>query len=153
MDENEKLTTDENQEAINKKKEKAKITAEIVEQHQEIMLAGVPYKMRRLNTRDVFRYTKIMSKAMRAVGNVDINPEAGPEIFGMVMVEGLSMADSEVAQFFGDIIGLKGEEFFNLPPEAFGEFMEQLSTHHDMASFFQIVLRNMQTTGALWQKS
>ncbi|MGB9866714.1 MAG: hypothetical protein ACPLPR_02245 [Bacillota bacterium] len=129
-------------------KGKSNDEAVILDAGQEVEIAGRRYTMRRLTTRDVFTFSKLIAKALKTVGNEVVT---NPDVFGVVLMAGLSENDREIAGFFGSLIGLSADEFLALPPEAFGEFLDILPQHYDLQAFFGAVLKAVRALGSLWQ--
>lgn len=120
----------------------------ILEAGQQVTLAGRTYTMRRLSTRDVFAFSKLIARALKAVGNQDV---LNPDAFGIVLMAGLAENDREIAGFYGSLIGLSADEFLALPPEAFGDFLDALPRQYDLQAFFGAVLKSVRALGSLWQ--
>jgi hypothetical protein len=121
----------------------------ILAEGQDVMICGAPYTFRRMDTRDVFAFAKILSKAIATVGNVQVE---NPDSMGLIILTGLAENDREVGKFYGSLVGLSGEEFMSQPPEFFGEFIDLLPQHYDMANFLQTVMKAVKSLGSLWQK-
>jgi hypothetical protein len=120
----------------------------ILETGQQVMLAGRTYTMRRLTTRDVFAFAKLIADAMKAVGNVAVS---SAEELGVLMMAGMAEADEQQAEFYGSVIGLSAAEFLALEPAAFADFLTALQEHQDMMAFFDAVLKATRALGGLWQ--
>ncbi len=122
--------------------------AVILETGQEVEIAGRKYSMRRLTTRDVFTFSKLVVKALKNAGNQEV---AGPDTLGFVLMAGMAENDREIAQFYGSLIGLSAEEFLELPAEAFSEFLDVLPRQYDLQAFFEAVNKAVRALGSLWQ--
>lgn len=120
----------------------------ILETGWQVTLAGRTYTMRRLNTRDVFAFAKLIAQAMRSLGNVEI--QTADEL-GVLMMAGMAEADEQQAKFYGSVIGLSAAEFLELEPAAFADFLTALQEHQDMMAFFDAVLKATRALGGLWQ--
>ena len=120
-----------------------------LERAVEVKLGGKPYKMRRLTTRDVFTYCKLIARAMKVVGREDVT---SPEGFGLIMLAGMAEADAELLGFYSSIVGMAPEEFGNQPPEFLADFLEELPKHIDLAVFSKAVALAIQAQGSLWQQ-
>lgn len=131
------------------KKDKNKELEIIVEEGIEVEILGNKYKMRRLNTRDVFTFSKLLSKAIK---NYEGSSISSDEAFALALISGMADNDEEVAKFYGSLLGMSAEEFFNQPSEFLNEFLEVLPKHYDLESFFITVLKTIQTMATLWQK-
>lgn len=122
----------------------------ILDTATDVTLAGKTYKMRRLSTRDVFTFAKMMGQIM---GKVEMNASETEEMFGAKMMAQFLGATEEMAGFYGSLIGLTEDEFLGLPPIAFSEFIEQFAEQQDVAAFFAAVLKALGAMGQLWQNA
>lgn len=120
----------------------------IIEDGIEVEILDKKYTMRRLNTRDVFTFSKILSKAIKNYDGDSLNSE---EAFALALISGMADNDVEVATFFGSLIGMSAEEFMNMPPEFLDVFLDKLPQHYDLEHFFTTVLKTIQRMATLWQ--
>ncbi|HHV79092.1 MAG TPA: hypothetical protein GXX40_05700 [Firmicutes bacterium] len=120
----------------------------ILETGQEVEIADRKYTMRRLTTRDVFAFSKLVTKALKSTGNQEV---ANPDALGFVLMAGMAENDHEVAAFYGSLIGLSADEFLALPAEAFSDFFDALSRSYDLQAFFEAVTKAVRALGSLWQ--
>jgi hypothetical protein len=93
------------------------------------------HTMRSLKTSDIFKMSKILKKM-----NLKIDPKGktqeqlGAE-FVIAAAENLHLAEKEVNEFLGDLIGLKGEEFADLPIFEAVDIIKQFKAQPGVANF------------------
>ena len=94
------------------------------------------YKMRNLVTNDVYKMSKILKK-MGLKLNIEKKTQAqlGAELIFSIM-ENLYLAQDEVNDFLGNLVGLKADEFGVLPIEDSMNIMTMFKEQPGLASFF-----------------
>ena len=126
----------------------------ILQDQIDIKLAGQPYKMRRVTTKEVFLFADLISQSIRKVGP-EIFAQAGDDdavmAMGMQLMAAITGNGEVFAEFYGVLLGMTAEQFLALPPEAAADFLEELPRHQDMRSFFNSVARVMTAMGSLWR--
>lgn len=135
-------------------------SSSVLTEGPEIVLSGKTYTMRRLSTKDVFKFAKIMGKVVAKIGTLDVGDvdpknltESNLMSIGMNIMTGLADADVEMAAFYGGVIGISGDEFMALPPADFTTFIDALQKHEDLMSFFGAVVRAVRAMGQAFQIS
>lgn len=97
------------------------------------------YELRNLKTSDIFKMSKVLKK-------MDINIEikegmsqnqVGFEIINEIF-SNLHLAEKEVAEFMGDLIGISGKEFEELPIDVTMEVMAQFKDLDGVESFLKL---------------
>lgn len=101
--------------------------------------------MRKLKFNDVYKMSKILKKIkiseeVRLEGKTQT--EAGVELV-MGILENLDKAQNEVNDFLGELTGMSGEEFGNLPPEEFLKHIEDFKNQPGIGDFFSAAGRLM----------
>jgi hypothetical protein len=149
---NEKVTEVSKDQKNDKEEQNEKDAEVILEDGQKVILCGKKYTLRRLNVKDVFAFSKLLSKSAKDamlqiadINNVDTN------MFAFLLMEGLADNQSEVAETYGSFISMKGEDFLTQPPEFFDQFLAVIKEQYDLKSFFTTVLKTIQSLGSLWQ--
>jgi len=135
---------------MSKKSQEVNTSSDIIlADSMEVLIAGKMYNLRRLNVKDVFTFSKIMAKALKTIGNIDIKD---PTTLGLILMAGMAEEDMQVAGWCSSLIGVSVKEFMELPPEALGDLFDALPQHYDMTSFFAQVMKTIKTMGSLWQR-
>lgn len=99
------------------------------------------YKLRKLKTNDIFKMSKILKKMNLKIDTKDKNQEQlGAEIIQMI-VENLYLAQDEVNEFIGGLVGLTGEKFGELDIEESQAIFMQFKEMPQIASFFKLASR------------
>jgi hypothetical protein len=113
--------------------------------------------MRKLSTRDGFKLSKILRQLglkdqiklfLRGVSVdgkskeelAETQKQMGIELFSD-MLESLSDAEPEIAEFIGGLVGLKGDEFLDLPIEDCIDVLKQFKNQTGLRSFLQLAAR------------
>lgn len=123
-----------------------------LEDGQVVTLAGKSYTMRRLSTKDVFKFAKILTKATKAATMaVGLDMKVTQETFGLVLMAGMAEEDQEIAGFYGGLIDMSSDEFLAQPPKFFNDFLDELPKHYDLAAFFTTALKATQAMGSLFK--
>ncbi len=94
--------------------------------------------MRQLKTNDVFLMSRILKKINI---NLDINgtdEEVGIKLL-MEVAENAYLAQNEINEFFGDLVGMTGEEFGNLPIKESMAIMSEFKQLDGVVDFFKLV--------------
>lgn len=98
------------------------------------------YQMRKLKTKDIFKFSKVLSKIEMDFTSIKTDglnqSQAGIAIMKLVF-ENLHKAEDEVAEFIGDLVGLTGEEFSDLEFEDTLVIMEQFKNIKGLDTFFK----------------
>lgn len=102
--------------------------------------------MRDLKTSDIFKMSKIMNKIKlrdqigemfgNAKGLEGKEAELGMTFIAMLF-ENMHLAENEISDFVGDIVGMTGQEFQDLPIKESIEIIKQLKERNDLADFFR----------------
>lgn len=102
--------------------------------------------MRELIFKDVYSMSKILKK-MEIKIDVDgkTQEQVGAEMI-LRIGENLHLAEKEVNNLLGDLIGMKGEEFANLPITKSIEYYEQFKKLPGINDFLQSVGQLMKQT-------
>lgn len=92
--------------------------------------------MRRLQTKDVFKVSKIIKKM-----NLDFTisegmsqHEAGTLVIKH-MAENMHMAEAEITDFMADLVGMSAEDYAKLPLIDTMKYFEELKEQEDIKSF------------------
>ena len=92
------------------------------------------YKIRQLQTSDIFTMSKILKKMEIVVDfNADIEQSGGEFIFQIA--ENLHKAEDETSEFLGGLIGLSGQEFKDLPLEETIKILNSIKGIKNIGSF------------------
>ncbi|MFZ5352740.1 MAG: hypothetical protein ACOZCL_08455 [Bacillota bacterium] len=94
--------------------------------------------MRDLKTNDIFKMSKILKKMQL---NIDVNGKSQDQVgaeFIKSIFESLHLAQNEINEFLGDIFGMTGEEFGNLPLEESLEYVKQFKSIPNLSNFFKL---------------
>ena len=94
--------------------------------------------MRQLTTNDVFKMSRILKKI-----NINLDSKGTDEEIGMKLLmqiaENAYLAQNEINEFFGDLVGMTGEEFGNLPIKESMAIMSEFKQLDGVADFFSLV--------------
>jgi hypothetical protein len=113
--------------------------------------------MRKLSTRDGFKLSKILRQLglkdqiklfLRGVSVdgkskeelAETQKQMGIELFSDLL-DSLSDAEPDIAEFIGGLVGLKGDEFLDLPIEDCIEVLKQFKNQTGLRSFLQLAAR------------
>ena len=100
------------------------------------------YEMRGLKTSDIYKMSRILKKMNLDLVADDTTTQVQ---MGVQMIkkigENLHMAEDEVNEFMGGMVGLSGEEFGNLPIEDTIQIMEQFKEQKGLTSFFKLAAK------------
>ena len=100
------------------------------------------YEMRGLKTSDIYKMSRILKRM-----NLDLvaDDKTTQVQMGVQMIkkigENLHMAEDEVNEFMGGMVGLSGEEFGNLPIEDTIQIMERFKDQKGLTSFFKLAAK------------
>lgn len=101
--------------------------------------------MRGLTFQDVYSMSRIMKK-MQLKDSLDVEgktqSQAGAELI-LSVGENLYLAENEVNNFLGDLVGMSGEEFAKLPITDGLKYYEEFKTLPGIESFFKSASRLM----------
>ena len=99
--------------------------------------------MRQLKTNDVFLMSRILKKI-----NINLESKGTDEEIGMKLLiqvaENAYLAQSEINTFLGDLVGMTGEEFGNLPLKESMSIMNEFKQLDGVADFFSLVGQSTQ---------
>lgn len=97
------------------------------------------YKIRKLKTSDVFKMSKILKKMNLkvAVEKGMSQEQVGFEIMNQV-VSNLHLAEKEVSDFLGDLVGMSGDEFSELSIDETFEIISQFKELDGVANFLKL---------------
>lgn len=94
--------------------------------------------MRQLTTNDVFKMSRILKKI-----NIDLESKGTDEEIGMKLLiqvaENAYLAQNEINEFLGDLVGMTGEEFGNLPIKESLAIMSEFKQLDGVVDFFKLV--------------
>jgi hypothetical protein len=108
------------------------------------------YSVRSLRTGDIFKMSKILKKlglkvkttykevdeTGKEVVKTKTQQQIGTEVL-MSLAENLHLAEEEVNDFLGDLVGMPGWEFAALPIEESWEIIKEFKTSPGVATFLQ----------------
>ena len=101
--------------------------------------------MRALKFNDVYKMSKILKK-IKVSEEIELEgktqTQVGVELFSGV-IENLDKAQSEINEFLGELVGISGEEFGNLPPDEFVKHIEDFKNQPGLDVFFKVAGRLM----------
>lgn len=96
--------------------------------------------LRKLNGFDLFKVSKIIKKMNLLEMDIDIKNKSKEEI-GMQMikliVENMDVAQTEIADFLGGLVGMKPEEFLNQDIDVIFETIAEVKNIPGVENFFQ----------------
>lgn len=97
------------------------------------------YEIRSLKTSDVFKMSKILKKMSIkiAVEKGMTQEQVGFEIMNQV-VSNLHLAEKEVSDFLGDLVGISGNEFSELSIDETFEIISQFKDLDGVANFLKL---------------
>ena len=100
--------------------------------------------MRDLIMSDVYKMSKILKKmGLKPIIDGDMSQvQAGIEII-MQVFENLHLAEKEVNDFIGDLVGITGDEFSKLPFEEGQKYIEEFKNKPGIVNFFKSAGRLM----------
>ena len=94
--------------------------------------------MRQLKTNDVFLMSRILKKM-----NINLESKGTDEEIGMKLLiqvaENAYLAQNEINEFFGDLVGMTGEEFGSLPLKESLAIVNEFKKLDGVADFFSLV--------------
>lgn len=96
--------------------------------------------MRRLQTKDVFKVSKIIKKIGLnfTIGEGMTKHEAGTLVIKHI-IENMHMAETEITDFMADLVGMSVEEYTKLPIVETMKYFEELKEQEDIKSFLAFV--------------
>lgn len=98
------------------------------------------YKVRRLNTSDLFTMTKIMSKISGDVREALKGLQIGAidsQLFGIIVIEAaMKHAETDLKTLLADVIAMETEEFENLPFDAPIDILGIVAEQENLKDFF-----------------
>lgn len=94
--------------------------------------------MRQLKTNDVFLMSRILKKININLDSKGTDEEIGLKLL-MQVAENAYLAQSEINTFLGDLVGMTGEEFGNLPLKESMPIMNEFKQLDGVADFFSLV--------------
>lgn len=104
--------------------------------------------MRQLQTNDVFRMSRIFKKLSIKASDIDLGaeqekeeaPENADEKLALAVilkvVENLYLAQAEINEFLGDLVGMTGDEFGKLPIKETIRHIKEFKELDGIADFF-----------------
>ena len=100
------------------------------------------YEMRGLKTSDIYKMSRILKKMNLDLVADDTTTQVqmGVQFFKRI-AENLHLAEEDVNDFMGGMVGLSGEEFGNLPIEDTMQIMEQFKGQKGLTSFFKLAAK------------
>ncbi|WLR50031.1 hypothetical protein LC040_12130 [Bacillus tianshenii] len=124
---------------------------ELLNEGDKVTIDGTEYKVKRLSTRDVFRFVRMISKlglgefaSMMQQSKKDGEDPAGKgsidyKIVGFKLVSNITRIENEVMEFAASKIGVKVEEFEEMPADALIDVLQTVFEGNDMKAFFSKV--------------
>jgi len=95
-------------------------------------------KLRKLKTNDIYKMSKILKKMNLKFNVKDKTQEQlGAEMIQSI-IENLYMAQEEVNDFLGGLVGMSGEDFGELDIEESQEIIKQFKEIPQLANFFKL---------------
>ncbi len=105
-------------------------------------------EIRRLKTKDVFKFRKILKKInendiltdllKKAVEETETEETIGVEIIGFI-IDNLDVAEQEILEFLGDICGLSSDEFLNLDLIDVQKIAKEIAEKNNLTAFLKAV--------------
>jgi hypothetical protein len=95
--------------------------------------------MRELNTKDIFKMSKIMKKMSLKIntdGDNKTQMQVGAELI-LSIFENLHLAETEVTEFLADMSEMPVEKFGELPVNEVAKAIKEFKTKIDIGSFFK----------------
>ncbi|SMC39397.1 hypothetical protein [Papillibacter cinnamivorans] len=102
--------------------------------------------MRQLQTNDIFRMSRIFKKLSIKAADVEMEtaegktPDNADEKLALAVilkvVENLHLAQAEINDFLGDLVGITGEEFGVLPISETIQYIKEFKELDGIADFF-----------------
>ena len=104
--------------------------------------------MRELNTNDVFKMSRILSKLnLKMDFDIDDKDDKWDEKFGLSIIqkiaENIHLVQNEVNDFLGDLNGMSADEFGKLPLKKSIAIMKEFKSLDGVADFFKLAGRSM----------
>lgn len=94
--------------------------------------------MRALKFNDVYKMSRILKK-IKISEEINLEgksqTEAGVELV-MGILENMDKAQNEINEFLGELTGMTGEEFGDLPPTEFLKHIEEFKNQPGIEAFF-----------------
>lgn len=125
----------------------------LIDGPRTILLDGKPYSMRRLDTRDVFAFANMMTKAVAKIPVPKEGEEVSEADDASSFFDAILGNPNAFAGVFAPVIGIKAEEFVKLSPKATMEFLAELEKSEDLAAFFDGAMSLMKVLGSLSRKA
>jgi hypothetical protein len=95
-------------------------------------------KLRKLKTNDIYKMSKILKKMNLKFNVKDKTQEQlGAEMIQSI-IENLYMAQEEVNDFLGGLVGMSGEDFGELDIEESQKIIKQFKEIPQLANFFKL---------------
>ena len=124
----------------------------ILDEGPEIQIGSRKFTLRRLDTRQVFAFTRILAGAMKYLPrNFDTIVEKDPDEaarLGFEMIRAFFTED--LAVWCAGLLGITVQEFYRLDPEATEIILDALQQHQDLERFFGICFRLWLKMAATW---
>lgn len=99
------------------------------------------YEVRRLNAKDLFKMTKILSvisgDLRETLKDVDMK-KVDNQVLGIIIVEAaMKHAEGQMKELLADLVGMTAEEFEQLPFDAPLEILTILAKQEDLKDFLE----------------
>ena len=97
--------------------------------------------MRELKTQDVFKMSRILKKMDI---KIDVDNKTQTQVGAEVILktgENLHLAETEINEFMGSLIGIPAKEFAELPLAKASEYLEEFKNLPGIANFFKLAGR------------
>jgi hypothetical protein len=100
------------------------------------------YEMRGLKTSDIYKMSRILKKMNLDLTADDSTTQTQMGVqFIKKIGENLHMAETEVNDFMGGLVGMTGADFGNLPIEETMAIMEQFKNQKGLSGFFKLAAK------------
>lgn len=94
--------------------------------------------MRELKTQDVFKMSRILKKMdIKIDVNKKTQTQVGAEVI-LKIAENMHMAENEINEFMGSLIGIPAKEFTELPLAKTAKYFEEFKNLPSIANFFKL---------------
>lgn len=100
------------------------------------------YTMRKLETSDIFKMSKILKKLDVKTNEIKLSKETTQTQVGIAIIhkalENLHLAEDEVNEFLSSLVGLSAEEFSKLPIEDTFEILTLFKEQKGIVNFLKL---------------
>lgn len=106
-----------------------------------ITIAGEPYRLRRLDVRDVFAVSRILGRGVSVLADVD---KVTPGVIVQVLISSMAHQEQETLKLMASLIGVQPAELTDpdrFPMDSIVTIFMAVAEHQDLAGFFAAVER------------